>query len=72
MRTSFVITVAASLLAGQAFVSKGDMLRALEGTKPGGGSNPAEVSLHQARTDSRQTCIRENFTKQIMCGEVLR
>jgi hypothetical protein len=62
------------LLEGQAFASKAEMLHALEGMKYGreGGRNSAEVTLHQARTESHQTCIRENFTKQIMCGEVLR
>jgi hypothetical protein len=62
------------LLAGQTFVSKAEMLHALEGMKSGreGSGNPAEVTLHQARTESHQTCIRENFTRQIMCGEALR
>ena len=61
------------LLAGHTFGSRAEMLYALEGTRPvRDGATSSEVTLHPARTDPPQVCIRENFTKQIMCGEALR
>jgi hypothetical protein len=63
------------LLAGRIFESKADMLHTLEGTHPvrdGDSTTSAEVKLQSSSKEPDQVCIRENFSKQILCGTPLR
>jgi hypothetical protein len=63
------------LLAGRVFDSKAEMLHTLEGSRPPrdeDNTNSAEVKLQSISKEPEQVCIRENFSKQILCGSPLR
>lgn len=62
-------------LAGQAFASQSQMLQQLKQSQPATGASnlgSSPTQLTPADRTAEQICIRENQTKRIMCGEIVR
>jgi hypothetical protein len=58
---------------GQTFASKQDMLQTLEGlTRPAPKQPEPTTVLMEPAEPGEKVCIRENKTKQVVCGEVVR
>lgn len=62
-------------LAGQSFVSKQDMLRALQPSAPPSPRREEAATVLTPRPSvagKDRACIREDRTKQVMCGELVK